>query len=179
MLQLLKERTLVRASKSYYFIGQTNVEAEEEADIDLEVEAMVEDIGNIRKIKIFLTFPFRRSRSPPRRHRRSRSRSYRKDSRSRDMKEGRCFECGKRGHIKRECPEIRGGRRSRSRSYSPKMKRGGGRRRSYSSSRSRGRDRSRSKGRRRSPSSRSRGSRSGGRRSYSNERHNPEVDYRD
>lgn len=60
----------------------------------------------------------RRSRSPGRRsrsprgyngdRRRSRSRSH-DGQRSRELREGRCFICYQKGHIKRDCPEFRGG----------------------------------------------------------------------
>lgn len=82
------------------------------------------------------------SRSPPRRSYRDRSGSGRRrdrsDSRTKDMREGRCFKCGEKGHRKIDCPEMRrGGDRGRSRSDS---RRKYDKRRSYSSSRSRGRD---------------------------------------
>ena len=52
--------------------------------------------------------PRRRSRSPPRGgDRRGRSRSgSREDGRSKELKEGRCFICKEKGHIKRDCPDI-------------------------------------------------------------------------
>ncbi len=75
-----------------------------------EAEAIREDTRNT-----ILFYLISRSRSRDRRYR-SRSRSYRRDY-PRD--EG-CFKCGKTGHIKRNCPEMRSfgrDRRSRSPSY--------------------------------------------------------------
>lgn len=96
---------------------------------------------------------------------RSRSNSY-DDGRSKELREGRCFICKEKGHIKRDCPDLRrdGGRggsryhdnrnmRRHSRSRSPYRGGGGGRggRRNYSPSRSppRRREYSRSPPRRR------------------------------
>ncbi len=98
----------------------------------------------------------RRSRSPYRGGRRGGSRSRSPDlGRSSELREGRCFICKEKGHIKRDCPELRGGRgpprydsrrdyggrsygrepRRYSRSRSP-PRRSGGNRRDYTPSRS-------------------------------------------
>lgn len=93
-----------------------------------------------------------RSRTPPRRREKD-------ASRDRNLREGRCFICKEKGHLKRDCPELNGGRsgardrarspKSRSRSISPKKRR----ERSLSRSRSKSRGSSTyDKGRRRSNS---------------------------
>jgi len=64
----------------------------------------------------------------------------------REKGELKCFECGRRGHISRDCTEKRGSRRSRSRSHDR-----GDRRRRRSHSRSKSRSHSRSHERSRSP----------------------------
>ena len=154
-----------------------SAEPREEVDKDLEVEATQDATEAVVTRKDFNSdiciYVLSRSRSRDKRYR-SRSREYRRDDKSRDMiKEGRCFHCEKRGHIKRDCPELRRSK-SRSHSYKDKHRRRG---KSYSSSRSRGRD---DRGKGRSPSS---GSRRGGSRSPSSRgksydrsvsRHNPE-----
>jgi hypothetical protein len=98
-----------------------------------------------KKIVSGFNITFRRSRSDSYRRERKRYRSRsRDDSRSRDMKEGRCFGCGNKGHLKRDCPEGRGGRRPRSDSRkrdAPVRRRKQSN--SYSSSRSRDKGRKR------------------------------------
>lgn len=116
-----------------------NADHEEEVETDQEVEAMIENIAeDIRNFDVII-FRRSRSRSRGRRHReRSRSRD---DSRSKDLREGRCFHCSKRGHMKRDCPDLRrgGSSRSRSPSYKKRDSRRNARKYSESSSVSRGR----------------------------------------
>ncbi|CDW87710.1 rna-binding region rnp-1 domain-containing protein [Stylonychia lemnae] len=155
--------------------ADTGEKVEIEEDLDLDLIDATEEIRNL-----ILIHGYSRSRSPRGGRRggfRERSSSFRGgrgDSRSRDLKEGRCFGCGKRGHMKRHCPELGGGRsRSRSRGggnrFRDTKRNGGGRHhsRSGSSSRSRGardnkrRSHARSSSRgsaRRSPSRGARGS---------------------
>jgi len=102
-----------------YLIGQTNARPEDAPEADLMTE---EDVTRkyfhltslTHLLNLFLFYRRSPSYRKNRYSRRSRSRSGgRGDSRSREyLKEGRCFLCGERGHIKANCPESRGGRRS-------------------------------------------------------------------
>lgn len=97
-------------------LGRGPAQDLEEAE-DPEAGAMKGDTRNHRKILILKYSS--RSRSRRREHRgRDRSTSRRDDSRSRDLREGRCFLCGEKGHLKRFCPKGRGRSRSKSRSDS-------------------------------------------------------------
>ena len=113
-----------------------SAEVRDAQETDPEVEATVEDMVEDTRMYTLLTFNVcSRSRSPRRRHR-DRSVSHSRDT---DLKEGRCFGCGRKGHIKRDCPEGRGRGRSRSPQYRDKKRDRSSRRksRSYSSASSR------------------------------------------
>ena len=104
----------------FNFVGLMSARTERDPgtspDPDLDPGLMEGKIGNTRKKSSCDLLFYRRSRSPPRRRYERREGGGRRRSGSRDrgsrgggdkqnfMKEGRCFICGERGHIKRDCP---------------------------------------------------------------------------